>query len=641
MDGPGRHAGFRLQRAVYSAEDITVSTVSKKSLPIADVAFSDTSGQGNKLPDVLKQCRHAFVLVFFLTAAVELLSVIPILYTLNLYDRVLTSRSEITLVSLTVLVFGVYLFWMGLEWIRGRMMVRISLRIDWDLAADVFDMSFRRFVGRKKINVHQVLGDLVQLRQFLTGSPLLALMSAPFAILFIVFSAFFHVYLAIFALVASVALLVVTYLTQKISTPLLNEANNASAEANRLAAQSLRQAETALALGMQRSLRQRWHERHQGFVGMQVSASESAGAIGGVSNFLVKALPSMQMALGIYLAIEGLITGGMVIAATFLISKSIAPIQKVLGSWKDISNARQAYERLNSLFAEDDVQGQRMELPPPIGNLSVSDMAAQPASSARPVLSGINFSLAAGQVLAVVGPSAAGKSSLVKSLVGVWRPSSGSVRLDGAEISDWAQDNLGRYIGYVPQDIEFFEGTIAENVARLGEVDSEQVVKAATMAGMHETILAYPQGYDTKLGETGFVLTGGQKQRLAIARAIYGDPCYVVMDEPNASLDEVGERCLIQTVRNLKAAGATVIFTTHRPELVSVADYLLVLTAGKQISFGSVPDMLAAARKLREAKQPQAAPQHGAGQQANQQTNQQTAQQSAATGLTPMTGTAA
>jgi PrtD family type I secretion system ABC transporter len=607
--------------------------MTKKTASSADTSFSGTTGQVNKLADVLRQCKHAFVFVFILTATAEILSVIPILYTLNLYDRVLSSRSEVTLVSLTVLVFGAYIFWSGLEWIRRRMMVRISLRIDWDLAADVFDMSFRRFVSRKKINVHQVLGDLVQLRQFLTGSPLLALMSAPFAIVFIVFGAFFHPYLALFALIASFLLLSVTYLTQKISTPLLRDANNASAEANRLAAQSLRHAETALALGMQRNLRKRWHERHQGFVSMQVSASESAGTLGSISSFLTKALPSMQMGLGIYLAIEGLITGGMVIASTFLISKSIGPIQKVLTSWKDISNARQAYERLGGLFAEDDAPHERMELPAPSGHLSVSELSAHPASSARPVLSGINFSLEPGQVLAVVGPSAAGKSSLVKSLVGVWRPSKGSVRLDGAEIADWAQDNLGRYIGYVPQEIEFFEGTIAENVARLSEVDSEKVVKATTMAGMHEIVLAFPQGYDTKLGETGFVLTGGQKQRLAIARAIYGDPCYVVMDEPNASLDEVGERCLLQTIRSLKTAGATVIFTTHRPDLVNVADCLLVLTAGKQIGFGSVADMLSAARKLREARPPQAAPQHGA--------EQQSAEQSSEAQSAPMTGAAA
>lgn len=576
--------------------------MSKDFVLNAESRLAPDQGRAGQLAAVLRQCRRAFVLVFILTAVVEVLSIVPVLYMLNMYDRVLTSRSEVTLVSLTMLVFGVYVFWSGLEWIQRRMMVRISLRIDWDLAADIFDVSFRRHVNRKKTNVHQVLGDLVSLRQFLTGSALLALMSAPFALLFIGFGALFHAYLAWFALGASVLLLGVTYLTQRLSSPLLREANNASAEANRVAAQCLRQSETALALGMQGDLRRRWHNRHLSFIGMQVAASESAGVVGSLSGFLTKALPSMQMALGIWLAIEGLITGGMVIAATFLISKAIGPIQKVLASWKEISGARQAYERLDALLREDEAQAERMTLPAPAGHLSVSELTLQPAGAGKPVLSGVNFSVEPGQVVAVVGPSAAGKSSLVRGLAGIWQPAKGSVRLDGAEVSQWTQDGLGRYIGYVPQEIDFFEATVAENIARLGEVDADKVVKAATMAGMHETILGFPQGYDTRLGDTGFALTGGQKQRLALARALYGDPCYVIMDEPNASLDEAGERCLVQAIRALKAARAAVVFTTHRPDLVGVADQLLVLAGGKQVGFGSAVDMLSAARKLREAK---------------------------------------
>jgi PrtD family type I secretion system ABC transporter len=561
----------------------------------------------NRPAEVLRQCRSAFVFAFVLTAVVEALSVVPILYTINLYDRVLASRSEITLVSLTVLVFGSYLFWSGLEWIRQRLLVRISLRIDWDLAADTFDMSFRRHAGRRQVNVHQVLGDLIQVRQFLSGSPLLALMSAPFAIMFIAFGALFHPWLAIFSLCAALVLLGATWMTQRVSAPLLKQANNASAEASRVATQGLRQAETALALDMQGALRRRWHQRHQDYLGLQVSASESAGVFGGISGFLTKSLPSMQMALGIWLAIQGLITGGMVIAATFLVSKSIAPIQKVLGSWHEIVSARQSYERLSKLFSEDEGNCERMSLPAPTGHLSVCALVLQPDNAAHPVLCEVNFSIEPGHVLAIVGPSASGKSSLVKSLVGIWRPAQGSVRLDSADLADWARNGLGKYIGYVPQDIDFFEGSVAENIARLGQPDPEMVVKAAIRAGIHEIILTLPQAYDTMLGENGHSLTGGQRQRLALARALYGDPCYVVMDEPNASLDEAGERCLVQAIRALKAAQATVIFTTHRPELIHAADHLLVLAGGKQVGFGNVSDMLTAARKLREAR-PAAAP---------------------------------
>lgn len=569
----------------------------------ADFEHAELTEKALRPREVLRDCRQAFWLAFILTAVVELLGVVPILYTLNLYDRVLASRSDVTLVSLTVLVFGAYLFWSGLEWIRQRLLVRISLRIDWDLAADTYDMAFRRYVGKRPVNVHQVLGDLVQVRQFLTGAPLLALMSAPFAVVFIAFGALFHPYLALFSLVSALLLLAVTWSTQKVSSPLLKEANNASAEANRVAAQGLRQADTALALDMQGALRRRWHQRHQGYLGLQVAASESAGVFGGVSGFLTKSLPSMQMALGIWLAIEGLITGGMVMAATFLISKSIQPIQKLLASWREIVHARQAYDRLSALFAEDEGAAERMTLPRPSGHLSVSELTLQPASQQKPVLADVNFSLEPGRVLAVVGPSAAGKSSLVKSLVGIWRPAAGAVRLDGADVSDWARNGLGRHIGYVPQEIEFFEASVAENIARLGEVDADKVVAAATRVGLHETILSFPQGYDTRLGENGHVLTGGQKQRLALARALYGEPCYVVMDEPNASLDEVGERNLLQVIRGLRAAGATVVFTTHRPELIGAADHLLVLANGKQVGFGNTTEMLAAARNNRERAQ--------------------------------------
>jgi len=567
---------------------------------------NDTIADGMEirtLSGLMKQCKRAFVFVFILTFVAEMLSLAPILYMLNVYDRVLISRSVVTLISLTVLIIGTYVFWSCLEWIRQRLLVRISLRIDWELASEVFDASFRKFVGRKKVNIHQVMGDLVLLRQFLSGNHLLSLMSAPFAIFFIVFAIFFHPLLALFSLVAASLLLFITYLTQRVSVPVMKEANNAMAETNRLAAQSLRNAEPALALGMHKAIRKRWYLRHQNYLQMQVQASEAASLLGSASGFLAKAFPSLQIAIGVFLAIEGFLTGGMVVAANFLMAKSIGPIRQTLSSWKEVADARQAYERLDALLAEGDTVKERMALPRPIGHLSVSDLVVQPEGASRAVLSGINFTLEPGQVTVVVGPSAAGKSSLVRSLVGIWTPTKGSIRLDGADVSSWIREDLGQYIGYVPQENEFFEGTIAENIARLGVVDPEKIVKATKLVGIHDLILAFPHGYDTVLGENGHVLTGGQKQRLAIARAIYGDPCYVVMDEPNASLDELGERALIQAIRALKKAGTTVIFTTHRPDLVNIADNLLVLNGGKQVGFGTVVEMLASARKLREAKQ--------------------------------------
>ena len=554
-------------------------------------------GQKNPLREVLHQCRRAFWLTGVLTFVVEVLSISPILYMMNMYDRVMASRSEVTLVSLTVLILGLYVFWSAMEWMRTRLMIRISMRVDWDLAAATFDAAFRRFVGRKKIDVHQMLGDLLQVRQFLTGQSILAVMSAPFAVLFIIVGAFFHPYLAIFIFVASVLLVVASYMTQRVTTPVLREANDAKAESNRIAAQSLQHAESALALGMQPNIRRRWYQRHQGYLGMQAHASEAAGIMGGATGFLQKAFPSLQMALGVYLAIEGLITGGMVMAATFLISKAVSPIQKLLASWGEIVSARQSFERLEQLLIEDDVHQDRLSLPAPKGRLLVEHVVALPAGAKKPVIEDVSFTMMPGEVTAIVGPSAAGKSSLVRLLVGIWRPVHGSVRLDGANVADWVRDDLGLQMGYVPQDIGFFDGSVSENIARLGEVDSAKVVMAAKLAGMHDTILSFPAGYETQLGENGHVLTGGQRQRLAIARALYGTPKYIVMDEPNAALDDASERSLIVLIRALKNSGATVLFTTHRPNLISAADNLLVLSNGRQVGFGPVASMLAAARQ--------------------------------------------
>jgi len=304
------------------------------------------------------------------------------------------------------------------------------------------------------------------------------------------------------------------------------------------------------------------------------------------------------MALGVFLAMENLITGGMIMVASMLISKAVSPIQKLMGHWKEIVAARQAYDRLNELLADDQAYSAKMQLPAPKGKLDVVDTIAVPPGHNKPVLAGINFALNPGEVLAVVGPSAAGKSSLAKVLLGLWKPASGSVRLDGVELSEWSHDEVGPLVGYVPQEIDFFEGTVAENIARLGILEPAKVVQAAELIDMHETILAFPKGYDTELGETGFALSGGQRQRLAIARAIYGMPKYVVMDEPNSNLDEIGETALVKTVQALKASGSTVVITTHRPRLVGVVDKMLVLKAGKQVAFGDAKEMLEAVRKL-------------------------------------------
>jgi PrtD family type I secretion system ABC transporter len=569
------------------------------------VSIARQQAQTNPLHNVLKACKKAFWLTAWLTFLVEILSVAPVLYMLNMFDRVMTSRSEVTLISLTVLILGLYVFWSGLEWLRTRLMVRISMRMDWDLAGATFDAAFHRCADRQKIDVHQMLSDLQQVRQFLTGQAFLAMLSAPFALVFIAVSALLHVYLAVFVLVAGVLLVAASWMTQRVTAPALRQANDAKAEANRLAAQTLHMSETAMSLGMQTDLRKRWNLRHQTFLALQANASEAAGSMGGVSGFLQKTFPSLQMALGIYLAIEGLITGGMVIAATTLIAKAIAPIQKLLLTWPELVSTRQSFERLEQLFEGDARLTARVSLPAPQGHLTVEQLVAMPQGAKHPVLQGINFSMSPGEVTAIIGPSASGKSALVRSLVGIWRPLSGHVRLDGANVCDWVRHDLGRYMGYVPQEVFFLEGTVAQNIARMGEVDDAKVIEAAKMAGVHDTILSFANGYETMLGDTGQALTGGQKQKLAVARAVYGQPKYLVMDEPNAAMDESGERALIAMMRQLKERGATILFTTHRPSLLVAADNVLLLSQGRQAGYGAVALMMAAAKQKLQAEQVQ------------------------------------
>jgi ATP-binding cassette, subfamily C, bacterial exporter for protease/lipase len=561
--------------------------------------------RGNPVSDLLRQCKRSFVFVALVTLLVEVLAITPIIFMWNVFDRVITSRSMVTLVSLLLVVMLVYGFWSALEWVRTRMMIRISLRIDWDISARIFDAAFRRHAERKEADVHQALNDIITLRAFLTGAPLLALMSAPYAIVFIVIGWAFHPYLAIFIAVATLVQLLAAYSTSRITSPSLREANTASSAAQRLAAASVRHSDTALALGMLPDIRSRWFRLHQRFLGLQVNASESAGLLGGITTFLAHAMPSLQIALSGYLVIMGELTGGMMIAAMFLLRQAVRPLAMVMGSWSSIQSARLSLERLNKLAAQDEAITERMPLPVPVGHLQVHDLLYHPPQARNPVLHGIHFEAAPGQVLAIVGPSGSGKTSLIRTLVGLVTPTEGSVRLDGADIRPWILDDLGQHIGYVPQEIDVFEGTVAENIARLGPVVSELVVDAAQAIGLHRAILALPNGYETRLGVTGHALTGGQKQRLAIARALYQNPVYLVMDEPNANLDDEGERTLCELIEDLKDNGTLVIFSSHRPRIVATADLALVLHDGGQMAFGKLKDVVAAGRKRMPATAPQ------------------------------------
>ena len=524
---------------------------------------------------------------FLLTFVIEMIAIAPILYMLNTYDRVLSSRSFVTLVSLTAVLVLVYLFSSLLEWLRAQILIRLALRLDWELAPDVFDAAYRNQLRRQDVNIHQLLGDLLAFKQFVSSGPALALMELPIAFFYVGIGLLMHPVLAGFTLVSIVVMLVVTYLQQRWTSSVIMSANDQFATANRKAGQFLRHVETSYAMGMEGSARKQWYEAHKQYLELQTSASESAGGLGSFLGLLQKVLPSFALGLGAWLAINDMISASMVFAASMLINKAIAPIQKTLGFWKAIIGARQAYNRLNGLLMDYRAKVRGMPLPAPKGQLVIDNLSLTPPGHKSAVLANLTATLTPGTVTAVVGPMGSGKSTLARGLVGIWKPSEGSVRLDGAEMDSWERDEIGPHLGYVAQDIGFFEGTVAQNIARLGEVEPDEVVKAAQRVGMHEIILKFPMGYNTPLGEgSAFVMSGGQKQRLSIARAVYKNPKLLILDEPNSALDEEGEKILGQLILEMKSTGCTVVAITHRPSLVGLADNLMVLQGGKMVAFG-------------------------------------------------------
>jgi PrtD family type I secretion system ABC transporter len=530
---------------------------------------------------------------FILTFVIEVAAITPIIYMLNTYDRVMSSRSFVTLVSITAVMVLVFLFSSLLEWLRAQVLIRLALKLDWELAPDVFDAAYRSQLRRQDINIHQLLGDLLSFKQFVSAGPALALMELPIAFFYVGIGFIMHPALAAFTLAAIVVMLITTYLQQRLSSSVIMAANDQFAATNRTASQFLRNVESSYAMGMESAARKLWYESHKKYLELQTSASESAGGIGSFLGLLQKVLPSFALGLGAWLAINDLISASMVFAASMLITKAIAPIQKILGHWKAIIGARQAFHRLNSLLVEYRAQSKGMALPAPSGQLVMEGLSLIPPGHKSAVVAGVSAVLAPGSVTVIVGSMGCGKSSLARGLLGIWAPATGSVRLDGVEMSSWDRDEVGPHVGYVAQDFGFFDGTVAQNIARLGTVDAEQVVLAAQRVGMHEVILNFPQGYNTPLRDgSTFMMSGGQKQRLAIARAIYNTPKLLVLDEPNSALDESGEHLLGKLIRDLSALGTTIVAITHRPALVSLAHNLMVLQAGRMVKFGPTTEVI-------------------------------------------------
>ncbi|MER2518140.1 MAG: type I secretion system permease/ATPase [Candidatus Accumulibacter phosphatis] len=563
--------------------------------------------QRPELERVLLSFRQAFMTVGAFSFFTNLLMLTPSIYMLQLYDRALGSRNPTTLLMLTLIALGLLALMSLLEWIRSMVLVRVGARLDLDVNQRIFNATFERNLRQAGQNPAQALHDLASMRQTLTGAGLVALTDAPWMPIYLIVIFMLHTHLGIFALVGVLLLVTLAVVNERVSAGPLGEAQKLSMAANAQANNNLRNAEVIEAMGMLPAIRGRWFKLHQKFLEQQALASDRAGMLTALTRFARISLQSLALGYGALLTIEGEMTAGMMIAGSILVGRALAPVEALIGNWKQLVSARSAYKRLSELLGMYPARIAGMPLPRPLGEVAVENAATGAPGSKTLILRNVNFKLQAGEVVAVIGPSASGKSTLARLLVGIWPTLAGSVRLDNSEIFKWNKDELGPYLGYLPQDIELFGGSVAENIARFGEVDSDQVLAAAQAAGVHELILLLPNGYDTPLGDGGSALSGGQKQRIGLARALYGDPAFIVLDEPNSNLDDLGEAALADTIRRLKAKKRTVVIVTHRMTTLAVADSILVMHEGTVKAHGPRDQILAAMRSANAPNVPNAA----------------------------------
>lgn len=559
----------------------------------------------SELTQVLWSFRREFIIVGVFSMVANVLMLSPTLYMLQVYDRVLMSRSELTLLAMsliTLFFFGVMAF---SEWMRSRVLVRSGVRLDEALGTRVFNASFESYLSQSSAGPARAFGDLIQIRQFLTGNGIFAFFDAPWAPIYIAVLFFLHPMLGWLAIFFAMVQMALAWFGHRHTVAPAEAAGKAAAESGAYLQSKLRNSEVLESMGMVHNLRPHWQERHEDTLALQSASQSLTHRITAWSKFIRYSQQSLALGAGALLVIDGQLSPGGMIAANVLMTRALAPIDMMVGTWRSFIGARSAFERLEALLRDYPARDPALSRVAPKGALTLHNVVASAPGRKTPILKGVSTAVEAGTVTVVLGPSGSGKSTLARTMVGIWPDVSGEVLLDDLPIDGWDRTELGPYLGYLPQDIELFEGTIAENIARFGEVESEKVITAARSAGLHEMILRFPKGYDTPIGEAGGLLSGGQRQRIGLARAVYGDPVLVVLDEPNANLDDVGEQALVRTVQGLKAAGRTVFLITHRPGILAVADRILILRDGLVQADGPRDDVLAALRAAQAAAQGQ------------------------------------
>lgn len=542
---------------------------------------------------VIKSSSGAFMSALFFSWIVNLLMLTGSLFMLQVYDRVIPSSSVPTLIALSLIVLILYIFYGVLDFVRTRILVRIGRRIEETMRARVFDAMAHLALKRNNNAGGQPVQDLSTIRQFLGGQGPLAFMDMPFVPIFLLVCFLLHWVLGVVALVSAAIIFVFAVLTERASRQPLAQANSASVKANAITEEARRNAEALHSLGMKGAIRRNWTKIQHEALDFQTRANDAGARYSMFSKVFRMITQSAMLGAGAWLAIKHEISGGSIIASSIIMGRALAPVEQAVGNWQQFLGFRKAFERLNRVLDVVAPEEQRMTLPDPKGFLDVENLVVMLPGSDKPILQGINFKVEPGQGLGIIGPTGAGKSTLARALVGLIAPTRGSVRLDGATSDQREDDERGRLIGYLPQDTQIFDGTVAQNISRFVEApDSKKIVEAAQLANIHDFIMRLPQGYDTPLAEGGSRLSAGQRQRVALARALFGDPVLFVMDEPNSNLDADGEIALDRAIRASIKRGAAVIVVAHRPSALHAMDNLLVLTNGQVAAMGTRDEIM-------------------------------------------------
>ena len=558
------------------------------------------------MQDFLRSCRYFFGYAFFFSMFVNILQLTFSIYMLQVYDKVLTSYNLSTLTVITIAAVIALVVMALLEWIRSRLLVRAGIEFDHMLSRDVLKLNLQNAVAPagKPAEQNGNLRDVQSLRNFLGGNAVFAFFDVPWMPIYFALIFILHPSLGMVAVGGGLLVLILGVLTERLTRKRLEAASHLNAHSFNLTGAAMRNASIVRSMGMIGNVTARWGKVNDLIIRLQTRASRSAGLIHAVSKSLRVGLQVLIYAVGAYLTVMHESTAGVMIAASIVMGRALAPIDQAMATYKQSLEARGAYGRLKTLL-DAPRPLPAMDLPEPQGELTAENLYF--AAGGRPIIKGISFRMPAGQSLAIIGPSAAGKSTLCKLLLNIWEPTSGKVRIDRADMASWDSEKLGPFLGYLPQDVELFSGSVAENIARLGEVDSAKVIKAARMAGVHEMILALPKGYDTQIGDQGAALSGGQRQRIGLARALYGDPRVIVLDEPNSNLDEEGEASLAQAVLHLKQQRTTLILVTHKPNILSIVDNIMMVQDGQIALCGARQEVLAKLAELQKQQREEAA----------------------------------